>query len=670
MNNGFNIHSLPFLFTSLLFFIFPLFVLIKNKKSVVARSFFALGLSASIWQFPYFIGYNLTNTATIFAWYRLACFALAFLSATTYHIIVSFLGLNRQSSIYFFYSISFVFSILVITSQYVIKGIQKFSWGSCTAPGSAYDIFLVLLVTPFLLSVLCLYKEYKQAESPYRRKRIKYFLITLPIAYLAMIDSLPIYGIQIYPFGFIPLIFFGASTTYAIIRYRLLDIEIIIKKASLIVLGFIISISVIYVCALYLQPYFYALLGKNWVFFPISISLVVGFGLFNFINFVRHMQETELSKKFSYHPILKKEAERVSTAKNTKELITYLIRDLSSWVRLDYVGIFILDSQSKRFRLARDFSRQEKAKKLPLNITLLQDNPLITSLLKKRKPLIHSELKYYLDTDTASLEKKKSLKDLTEELKRLNAEVSIPCFCEGKLLAIINMGHKLNPNEIITAEDLDIFTSLSNTIARTLHDFMLEKEKRRLIVASQNTIISAIEAKDSYTRGHTDRVAGYTAVIGEKMGRFLRNSPYDLYNLNWSAQLHDVGKIGIPDSILLKSGPLNEQELKKIKEHPLNVIKIVSPVQEWLGEDILAGILHHHENFDGSGYPSGLKGEDIHIFARIIRVADAFDSMTSDRPYRSALPQKTAFSELQKYKGLYFDPVVVEIFQASEPELI
>ncbi len=663
MNNGFNVHSLPFLFTSLLFFVFPLLVLLKNKKSAVARSFFILGLSASVWQFPYFIGYNLTNTATIFVWYRVAYFALAFVSSATYHFIVSFLGLNRKRFISLFYIISFVFSILVIKSQYIIKGIQEFSWGSCSVPGSAYAIFLLLLVTPFLLSVLCLYQEYRQAESPHKRKRIKYFLITLPIAYLALIDSFSIHGLQIYPFGFIPLIFFGASTTYAIIRYRLLDIEIIIKRASLIVSGFIISVSVIYICAWYLQPYFYASLGKNWVLFPTSVSLIVGFGLFNFINFVRHMQETELSRKFSYRPILKREAVRVSTAKSTKELITYLIRDLSSWVRLDYVGIFILDPQNKRFLLARDFSRQEKAKKLPLSMPLPQDNPLITSLLKKRKPLIRSELKYYLDTDTVSLEKKKSLKDLVEELERLNAEISIPCFCEGKLISIINMGHKLNLDEIITTEDLEIFTSLSNTIARTLHDFMLEKEKRRLIVASQNTIISAIEAKDSYTRGHTDRVAGYTAIIGEQMGRFLRNSPRDLYNLNWSAQLHDVGKIGIPDSILLKPGPLNEQEWKKIKEHPLSGIKIVSPVQEWLGEDILTGILHHHENLDGSGYPSGLKGEEIHMFARIIRVADAFDAMTSNRPYRSALTEKAAFSELLKYKGIYFDPVVVEVWQ-------
>jgi HD-GYP domain-containing protein (c-di-GMP phosphodiesterase class II) len=122
-----------------------------------------------------------------------------------------------------------------------------------------------------------------------------------------------------------------------------------------------------------------------------------------------------------------------------------------------------------------------------------------------------------------------------------------------------------------------------------------------------------------------------------------------------------VGKIGIPDYILLKPGPLTEEEWIKIKEHPLNGLKIISPVSEWLGEDICVGILHHHENFDGTGYPFRRQGEEIHIFARIIRAADAFDAMTSDRPYRPALTKETAMQELNRYKGVQFDPEIVEV---------
>ncbi|MBN3040781.1 MAG: HD domain-containing protein [Candidatus Omnitrophica bacterium] len=663
MNNYLNINSLPFLFTSALFFIFPLFVWARNKKSSVARSFFILGLSSSVWQFPYFVGYNISDIAVISVWYRIAYSGLAFVPSAVYHFIISFLGLRKRWLVSSFYAISFIFFFIVHKSNFVMEGARMYSWGSCAVPGPGYNFFLLLLISPFFLSLLCLYREYRKTESPYRKKRTMYFLITLPIAYLAMIDSFSVQGLNVYPIGFIPLLFFGISTSFAIVRYRLLDLEVIVKKATMIVSAFIIAFSFIYVCALYLQPHSYSMLGENWIFFPISLTMIVGFGLFNFINFVKRIQETELSKRFSYRPILKKEALRVSTARNINELACYLVRDLSSWVKLDYVGLFILENHVKRFMLARDFSRKIKSRKLPPETYLPLDSALVRILDKERKPLILSEQGYFLGTMNSEQQSKDFRRRVIDDMIRLNAEICIPCFCQGNLTAFINLGNKVNPNEIITNEDIDIFSSLSNTIARGIHDFMLEKEKTRLIVASQNTIISAIEARDSYTRGHTDRVAMYTTLIGEQMARFFKNVSDDLYNLNWSAQLHDVGKIGIPDSILLKPFSLSEDEWKKVKEHPLNGVKIVSPVSEWLGEDIISGILHHHENYDGSGYPSGQAGKQIHIFARIIRVADAFDAMTSDRPYRPALEKIEAFKELDKFKGLYFDPQVVDIFK-------
>ena len=663
MNRQLSIHSLPFLFTSLLFFAVSLFVLLKNRKSTVNRSFFLLGLSAAVWQFPYFIIYNLRYDQRILFWLKVAYFGLIFITPATYYFIISFLNLAKKTWAYLFYSLSFIFASAIIGSDYIIAGVKKFSWGSCVVPGRAYTIFLILWIIPFLLSLKNLYSEYKKEPSPYNRKRIKYFLLTLPVAYLAMVDSFTVYGLNIYPLGFIPLMFFGLSTAYAIIRYRLLDIEIIIKKGSLIVLGFVASLSLIYVGTFYLQPYFYILGGKNWVIFPSLISLLVGVGLFRFINFVRQIEESELSRRFAYQPILKKEAERISTAKSIEEMVTYIVRDLSSWIRLDYIGIFILDAQNKKFILARSLTRTESRKKMPLNTALGQDDPLIIELLKKRRPLIHSEIEYYLDTEKTSHEEKEFLDKVAKEMQGLETEIAIPSFCEGELLAIISMGHKLNTREIITADDLELLMSLANNIARALYGFMLKKEKTRLIVASQNTIISAIEAKDSYTRGHTDRVAHYTSLIGKRFAKRIRNFSYDIHSLSWSAQLHDVGKIGIPDNILFKAGPLNEAEWAKMKEHPLNGIKIIAPVREWLGEDICAGIVGHHENYDGSGYPFGHKGENIHIFARIIRVADAFDVITSDRPYRPALSKEEALKELKKYKWIYFDPLAVEALE-------
>jgi len=454
------------------------------------------------------------------------------------------------------------------------------------------------------------------------------------------------------------------SISYAIVRYRFLEIEIIVKKVSLVSLAFIASVSLIYIGTFYFYPYLYGILEKNWIVIPIFVSFLVGFGLFRFVDFVRHIEENELSKKFAYRPLLKKESERISMVRNINELLAYVTRDLSHWVRLDYVGVFVWKPQSKEYILDRSLTRSKSRKKIPLGLSVSQDNPLVAELMKRRKPLIYSEMEYYLNSRSIILEEERDLLfEVIKEMERLGTEISIPSLCEGKLLAIINIGHKLNSKEIVTNEDLDLFLSFSNQIARAIYGFMLKQEKIQLVVASQNILIAAIEAKDFYTRGHTERVAHYCTLIGGKLEKRMRTFFNGLSNLKWAAQLHDVGKISIPDSILLKPSPLNAYERLKIREHPMNGIKIISPVREWLGEDVCEGILHHHENYDGSGYPSQQKMEDIHLFARIIRVIDAFDAMTTDRPYRFALPKEKAIAELKRYKNIYFDIVIVNVME-------
>lgn len=658
-----NIHSLPFLVTSLLFFTLAWFVLSKGKKSAVNRGFFILGLSVAAWQFPYFIAYNLKDASSLSLYFKIAYIGLIFIAPAIYHFVTSFLNLKSRKIIYFFYGLSSIYIYLIVSGKTIIAGLQLFPWGVIVSPGNLYNIFLAMWFVPLILSLYHLCREYKKEESPYNKKRIKYVFGSLAVACLAIVDVLSIIGLKVYPFGFIFLIVSGFSTAYAIIRYRLLDIEVVVKKASLIGLGSACSISVIYLSAFYLQPYFYALGGKNWIIFPIFVSLFTGVGLFHFINFVRRIEEDELSKKFSYRPILKREAQRIATAHGINELVTYILRDLSNWMRLEYVGMFIKDAASNRFLLAKEVHRSKSKKKLQKETNLDQDSPLVIKLIEQKRPLVRSELEYHLENTKLYSKERDFLYRLVGEMKALKAEISVPSFCEEKLLAIINLGNKFNVQEIITVQDLEILTSLSNNIARALHGFMLESEKARLIVASQRTIISAIEAKDQFTHGHTERVAAYTKLLGEELKKDLLKFSHGLTSLNWSAELHDVGKIAIPDEILFKPGPLNKAEWAQIKEHPSNGVKIIDPVREWLGEDICSGILEHHENYDGSGYPFSKKGQEIHIFARIIRVADAFDAMISNRPYRPALSKEEAMDELKKYKDKQFDPAVVNVME-------
>jgi putative two-component system response regulator len=168
------------------------------------------------------------------------------------------------------------------------------------------------------------------------------------------------------------------------------------------------------------------------------------------------------------------------------------------------------------------------------------------------------------------------------------------------------------------------------------------------------SLAQALEARDHHTYGHCKRVSHYANLIAERLN-FTRE---EKHYLEIGALLHDVGKIGISDFILLKPEKLTGEEWRTLKDHPAKGVEILKPLKYL--EPALPGILYHHENYDGSGYPSGLKGEDIPLNARIIAVADAWDVMRSDRPYRTALREEKAVEELLAFAGRQFDPEIVK----------
>jgi putative nucleotidyltransferase with HDIG domain len=173
---------------------------------------------------------------------------------------------------------------------------------------------------------------------------------------------------------------------------------------------------------------------------------------------------------------------------------------------------------------------------------------------------------------------------------------------------------------------------------------------------SVKVLVEAIDAKDPYTRGHSDRVTRMSLKIAFQFG-FAEDR---LESLEYGALLHDIGKIGIKDEVLQKPGALNSEEYQYIQEHPLIGVKIIEGLDFF--KDKIPMIRHHHEHYDGSGYPDGLLGAAIPLEARIIAVPDAFDAMTSARPHRGMMPLQDVLMELEKCKGTQFDPKILEIF--------
>jgi HD-GYP domain-containing protein (c-di-GMP phosphodiesterase class II) len=170
------------------------------------------------------------------------------------------------------------------------------------------------------------------------------------------------------------------------------------------------------------------------------------------------------------------------------------------------------------------------------------------------------------------------------------------------------------------------------------------------------TMAQTLDARDPYTAGHSTRVSDYAVAIAEALNLSLAETE----NLRVAANLHDIGKIGVPDNVLQKPGKLTSEEMEVIKRHPLIGKRILEGVAKF--RDYLAVVELHHENHDGTGYPWGLNGEETPLGARIVHVVDAFDAMTTSRPYRDAMPQAKALQILQQFAGTQFDPAIVEVF--------
>jgi len=185
------------------------------------------------------------------------------------------------------------------------------------------------------------------------------------------------------------------------------------------------------------------------------------------------------------------------------------------------------------------------------------------------------------------------------------------------------------------------------------YSFTKYAETRALFFGTVSALSQAIDAKDGFTRGHADRVSRIAGAIAREMGLSERN----IEEIELAGMLHDIGKIGVEDQILMKPARLDPHEQELMRRHPIYGATILKPSESL--RPLVPLVLHHHENYDGSGYPDGRKGEDIPLGSRIIIVADAYEAMTSDRIYRKAIGHDRAMEQLNRYKGIQFDPKIV-----------
>jgi HD-GYP domain-containing protein (c-di-GMP phosphodiesterase class II) len=355
-------------------------------------------------------------------------------------------------------------------------------------------------------------------------------------------------------------------------------------------------------------------------------------------------------------------------------LIKMVVRMMVDKARIAHASFFLHNKEKQGYLLT--VSQGTLDKKIPLDLVCIdKDDVLIrffrehkSSFIFGREALLLSEARLALKGTQLKSEVKQQLSQVLYQMELLETNVCIPSYFRDELLGLLLLGKRESGKRFID-EELDFFVALNSNVAMAIRNAQLFKEleyeldrKQQLFIRTTIALAAAIEAKDHYTHGHTSRVTNLSMEIAQRMGIKAKKN-FDskfLENLHISSLLHDIGKIGVPEHILNKRSSLTVGERNRIKEHPMIGVNILKPIKEL--EGAVLGVQYHHERFDGKGYPEGLKGDQIPLIASVITVADSFDAMSTDRPYRVALNKKDAINEIRHLRGRQFSPEVTDTF--------
>ncbi len=460
-----NLYSIPPLIAGLFTLSVGLLTFLSNRRGEPNKAFFLVTITVFCWLVGYAIVYSAQNYNTALSWVRLLYIGVVFIPVTSFHTVVALTRRDQlRRLIPFFYGIGIIFAAMT-RSDYFISGLYEFFWGFQTKVGLLHNLFLVFFFPTMGTVIYLLADSYRriQSSAPLEATRIKYVLFSYCVSIVAAADFLPNYGLEFYPIGFIFIIVHAITTTYAIVRYRLMDINVAVTRTTVFMVVYAVLLGVPLVGALAWERQLERVLGARWWVW----LWVIGAGLTtaaHYVNlyFQRRAELRLLREQRRYQETLRQASVGMTQIRELQRLLDMIVHVVTKAVGLSNAAIFLEEEDAfalKAFRYRNDANQPQIPK----------DSLLIELLKRAHEPVVYDELKAQLVGQASSNEHSLGHVSVLSQMHTLNASVIVPSFAQDRLIGFLVLGDKRN-GQIFTTEDLVVFSTLANQAALAIEN--------------------------------------------------------------------------------------------------------------------------------------------------------------------------------------------------------
>ena len=656
------------------------FVYTREPDGWVNRAWFRFSVSTAIWALAAGVLNSRISPGWALAIARTGQVALSLVPGFFLEFVAALLSdyRNREELLRWGQRLSALFAFLSLTPL-ILRDVRAEGPSQYfPVAGPFFGLFVIWFIGAFLFSLWILLQEYRRQVGN-RRNQLRYVILASTIGLLSFLSTLPMaFGLSMAPAGQ-GLFLFYALISYAIVRWRLMDISIVIKNTLIYTALYSVLVGLFVVVVVFLgQLFFYGpqALDRRVLWMCVVALSIVTAVVRPLDSWLRRWTDTILfQRKYQWQKTLKEASKGMTKVTSSDRLLKLMAHFIGMRLRVTHVGILQRTGSTCTLKVSRGRDKR------PLGLTIDRDSPLLAWLEEKKEILTQDEVRIWLRSERLFPHRtviRKTLEEVLSQMESLAAQVCVPALSKSQMMGLLVLGEKMS-GDPFSQEDLDVLSTLASEGAIALENAQLYQQlfqrmneiedlyqrEHRLFIHTAIALAAAVDARDPYTHGHTERTTAYALSIVDEMLTHpeIGDAAHFKQILTVAALLHDIGKIGSPDEILRKRAKLTPREMKKMEEHPVVGAIILQPIRGM--EEAAKAVKAHHERYDGRGYPDGLRGTEICLLSRVISVADTFDSMTTDRPYRKRLSDTDSIQEIQACSGGQFDPVVVEAFMKA-----